>query len=161
MSFDYVIVTAPSISQLQIYSTLCNNVKITLPRFQCTKFYCINDPLNVRVGSGGGTLNAIDFLANTIGEAQTNSARTLIIHSGGDSRRSPSHSVCGKAWSTLNASVGEKGDQPTQESVIDGVLATPLVLLLIEFDSFCRKLPAGSIVVSSSDVLLDIVQARL
>lgn len=86
-TFDHVIVTAPSLPQSQVYTTLCAAIKNRLDTFKNTTFYCVHDPLNARVGSGGGTLNAIDFLVQKFGSSLLESKRILIIHSGGDSRR--------------------------------------------------------------------------
>jgi hypothetical protein len=77
-----------------------------------------------------------------------------IIHSGGDSRRSPLHSVSGKAWSSLNSGEGEG----------DCVLASPLTVLLTELTDLARRLPppnchrwpAGSVIVASADVLVSL-----
>jgi fucokinase len=147
-TFDFVIITAPSKFQSQVYFSLCNSIKKQLVYFQNTQFLCVHDPVDCRVGSGGGTLNAIDSLIKEYDCDHILLSRLLIIHSGGDSRRSPLHSVCGKAWATLGSySFGN-------------LLSTPLVLLLIEFHQFCVNLPPGSIVVASSDVLLDIVKVH-
>jgi len=149
-TFDIVVVTAPTKVQCEIYFTLCNHIKSSISQFHHTSFFCVHDPLNARVGSGGGTLNAIDYLNHTLQNTEHPSSlnlhKTLIVHSGGDSRRSPLHSVCGKAWATLNYSVDED----------KSFAASPILLLLVEFDLFFSKLTQGSIVVASSDVLLDI-----
>ena len=62
----------------------------------------VSDPDGHRIGSGGGTLNALDCLRTQIGVLELNKARILIIHSGGDSRRAPLHSISGKAWASIN-----------------------------------------------------------
>lgn len=142
-SFDIVVVTAPTQAQCQIYFTLCSHIKSSVAQFNRTSFFCVPDPLNARVGSGGGTLNTIDYLTREQSQSLA-SAKTLVVHSGGDSRRSPLHSVCGKAWATLNCSVDES------------LAASPILLLLVEFDLFFARLAPGSLVVASSDVLLDI-----
>lgn len=143
-TFDIVVVTAPTKAQCEIYFTLCNHIKSSNIQFHHTSFFCVNDPLNCRVGSGGGTINAIDYLNRKLPLGTLNLQRILIIHSGGDSRRSPLHSICGKAWATLNCSVDKS------------FAASPLRLLLVEFDLFFSKLSRGAVVVASSDVLLDI-----
>ena len=61
----------------------------------------------------GGTINALVEVAEELtlrstGKRQPidfgvlNRSKVCIIHSGGDSQRSPTQSVCGKAWSSLN-----------------------------------------------------------
>jgi len=66
----------------------------------------------------------------------------LMVHSGGDSQRSPTNSVCGKAWSALNSAHA------------DASINTPLDLLLEQLLPLFRGVPPGSLVVASSDVLL-------
>ena len=72
-------------------------------------FLClaVADPAGCRIGSGGGTLNALVAAHDAIAGPQSQTCDWLdehlvcVVHSGGDSQRSPSQSVCGKAWSTL------------------------------------------------------------
>jgi hypothetical protein len=144
MSFDFVVLTAPTRQIAEVYTTLCNHLKQKVSLLTCTTIYCVADPSGERIGSGGGTLNAIDYLQQQVGNIVISKSKTAIIHSGGDSRRAPLHSVCGKAWSSLNA-VHD-----------DNVIATPIALLLAELSRFSEDLPAGSVVVASSDVLLNI-----
>ena len=83
-------------------------------------FLClaVADPAGCRIGSGGGTLNALVAAHDAIAGPQSQTCDWLdehlvcVVHSGGDSQRSPSQSVCGKAWSTLPLFGGR--------SVIDG-----------------------------------------
>jgi hypothetical protein len=68
----------------------------------------------------------------------------LIIHSGGDSRRAPLHSVCGKAWTALNGSINEQ------------LIATPIILLIEELPFLSDYIPLCSMTVASCEVLLEI-----
>ena len=65
----------------------------------------VADPEGRRVGSGGGTLNALVAADALLGDgadaAWLDDTLVVVVHSGGDSQRSPSQSVCGKAWSLL------------------------------------------------------------
>lgn len=101
------------------------------------------DPKNKRVGSGGGTLNALDVAIHQFGSTEVQSSKTLVIHSGGDSRRAPFHSITGKAWASLNAFIDGKS------------IASPIALLIYEISSFASRIPHGSLTVASCDVLLD------
>jgi fucokinase len=143
-TFDIIVVTAPNLLQSKTYSHICAYLKNRISFLRNTIFHCVHDPLNARVGSGGGTLNAIDYLVNNGCLEPSKQRRVLIIHSGGDSRRSPLHSVCGKAWASLNALLE------------NNAISSPLLLLLEELNRFCRNIPSNSVVVASSDVLLDI-----
>ena len=101
--WDWVFITASnekqaSIYRLQIEERLNDNY---LP--SKTKYVVISDPGGKRVGSGGATLNVLKY----IGEHSDNSnknifeAKILVIHSGGDSKRIPQYSVCGKLFSPV------------------------------------------------------------
>ncbi len=149
--WDVVVVTAPTERSARAYQ---EELQARLPRryrgaagasdpllvLSCA------DPAGKRVGSGGGTLNA---LAHTQAFLQAQGktlaeVAVLMVHSGGDSQRSPTCSVTGKAWSTLNA---QRAD--------DGGSNTPIDLLLEQFlQLFASGVPKGSLVVASSDVLL-------
>lgn len=141
-TFTHVIVTAPTTriaavyqSQLEVFSGE-------------TSYLCVADPLGARVGSGGGTLNALNHLERLIGRKALSNAKVAIIHSGGDSKRAPFHTVCGKAWASINA-------------IQSGHVATPLIMLIKELSFFCngilkKSYSVGCIVVASSDVMLDI-----
>lgn len=143
-SFTHVIITAPRESIAEVYLTLCNSIHDSIPAFQNIKFICVADPAGVRIGSGGGTLNSIDYALKYCGNV--NESKIAIIHSGGDSRRAPLHSVCGKAWASINSPQN------------DCLLATPLALIIRELNHICINIPLGSVVVASSDVLLDITR---
>ena len=141
--FTRLIVTAPSEKIADVYFLQLESLKSQLPCLQGFIVYCVHDPSGFRVGSGGGTLNAIDYLlCNGIINFQTE--RILIIHSGGDSRRAPLYSLCGKAWTTVNSTIGSS------------LIANPLALLIKELSNFCAHLPYCSLVVASSDVMLHI-----
>jgi fucokinase len=142
-SFDFVIVTAPNEDLCEIYriqlAYLCQRTQF-LANAYCL---CIADPDGVRIGSGGGTLNALSKLVDSVGQNNVNHAKIVIIHSGGDSRRSPLHSVVGKAWSQINSSSLEHEYPPSSLSI-----------LLRELEIVGEQMSAGSLVVASSDVLV-------
>ena len=71
-------------------------------------------------------------------------ARVLLVHSGGDSQRSPTQCVCGKAWSALN-SCSDRGN----------MCNTPMDLLLDHLSRlFQSGLAPGTLVVTACDVML-------
>ena len=132
--FTHVVITAPSREAIECYQEQLRGLQL-----ECDVICCA-DPDGCRIGSGGGTLNALDNLDQLIGREKLLQSRVLVVHSGGDSRRAPLHSVCGKAWATINSTP----------------IKTPMELLVEEISAFCKLIPAGSVVVASSDVLLDI-----
>jgi fucokinase len=149
MIFDFIVITAPSEYQRRAYSSICASLQSSDPVFySSTRFVCVSDPGGERIGSGGGTINALDVLLQSEGDDILPTSRVLIIHSGGDSRRCPLHSVCGKAWATINA--------PLQQHMRGGsnMWASPMTLLIREISSFCAGLALGSVAVASGDVML-------
>ena len=91
--FTHLIVTAPTEKAAEVYRFQLNDLKGQLKALADSHLYCVADPCGDRVGSGGGTLNAIHYLFEICGaETILSDSKILIIHSGGDSRRIPIHS---------------------------------------------------------------------
>lgn len=101
-------------------------------------------------------------------------SNVAIIHSGGDSRRSPLQSISGKAWSSLNCAwssnkqegqrEGEREDNEGDSGEVS-LYSSPLTVLLSELSDLIARLPppspsvgpcCGSVVVASSDVLVSL-----
>lgn len=83
------------------------------------------------------------------------SARVLLVHSGGDSQRSPTQCVCGKAWSALNSCGDDKSSGSSSRC------NTPMDLLLDHLSrlfsgggSTRSALDPGTLVVTACDVML-------
>jgi hypothetical protein len=144
--FNHLIITAPSESIANVYKLQSESLYKELPCLTNVKIHCVADPKGVRIGSGGGTLNALDYLISNIGIDKVKESKVLIIHSGGDSRRSPLHSVCGKAWSSINSTIHQYSNS----------FSTPMALLIKELSEFCINIDIGAVVIASSDVMLDI-----
>ena len=134
--FSHIVVTCPSRDKEECYLEEMTSI----PDLEACEVLVCSDPHGVRIGSGGGTLNALDRLRSHVGDGPIQVAKVLIVHSGGDSRRAPLHSVCGKAWASINGAV----------------VASPISLLVGEIGAYFEKrdLQEGSVVVASSDVLL-------
>lgn len=150
-TFTHVIITAPTPGLAAVYQSQLESIHNELPYLRGCQIFCVADPSGVRIGSGGGTLNALYHLDHLIGRSLLTQAKVAIIHSGGDSKRAPFHTVCGKAWASINAVQNER------------LLATPLTMLIEELSKFCAGILSseyclGSIIVASSDVMLDICQ---
>lgn len=143
--FSVLVLTAPTERIAAVYLLQLQDLMSSLPCLAaCKHVYCVSDPEGERIGSGGGTLHALSYVQSQLGVEETMNQRILMVHSGGDSRRVPTCSVIGKAWSSLNSLLSETS------------IASPLGLLVTELSGFCGELPLGSLVVASSDVLLDI-----
>lgn len=106
--------------------------------FERVVWLSVSDPLGARIGSGGGTLNAL-VAAELELHGSIDDTLVIVIHSGGDSRRSPSQSVCGKAWSKL-------------PRLRYGRLESPFDILVDQLRYLCDDAPGC--VVACSDVLL-------
>ncbi len=93
--FDAIVITASNEHQAQIFRKQLAARK--LPAY--TDFIVIPDKNGERVGSGGATLSAIKYLKEKYG---TFCGKIFaIIHSGGDSKRTPAYSALGKLFSPV------------------------------------------------------------
>lgn len=63
-------------------------------------YHVFPDPPGPKIGSGGATLHILEHLQGIYGEEQAR-MRILLIHTGGQSKRLPSHSVLGKLFALL------------------------------------------------------------
>jgi fucokinase len=109
-------------------------------------FLVIPDPEGQRLGSGGATVHALRTLAGRLGGKASSATwwgrrRTLVLHSGGDSRRLPQYSPSGKIFSPLPV----KGPSGAASTVFDETLALSTL--------WAARVPAG-VVAGSGDVLL-------
>ena len=157
--WDYLIVTASNDKQAGAYQSLID-LRTSLGLISGVKrILVVADPGGRRVGSGGSTVHCLLQVLNLeLGSARGEKARSdpaawaktfdrlrvLIVHAGGDSKRLPPYSPCGKIFVPVP---GETG----------GALGTTLFDRLIPI---YLKLPrpasgGGQIVVASGDVLLD------
>ena len=100
--WDFVVITASNEFQADAYRKqieyrLSNN---KLP--SKTHYAVIPDPDGMRVGSGGATLNVMKYIMEQSGNTDCfGGKRILVIHSGGDSKRVPQYSACGKLFSPV------------------------------------------------------------
>ena len=63
--FSIIVLTAPTESIASVYRIQLSYLE-SLTHNNC-RFYCVADPKGFRIGSGGGTLNALDYLKSTVG----------------------------------------------------------------------------------------------
>jgi hypothetical protein len=144
--FDHFVVTTPSSRIAAQYRQQFHRLTSKHPEILGnTVIHCVSDPESKRVGSGGGTLNVVDYLIYEIGVEAVKAAKVLVFHSGGESKRSPLHSVCGKGWASINATMQDCD-----------LISNPMLLLFMEITSLLKDVPIGSLVVACCDVLLDL-----
>ena len=99
INWDFVVLTASNEEQAQSYRIQIEHriEKGLLPR--STHYAVLSDPEGKRVGSGGATFNVLKYIKSI--EKDFKNKRILVIHSGGDSKRVPQYSVCGKLFSPV------------------------------------------------------------
>ena len=138
--WDYVILTASNEAQAESYRTQIEyrNRAGYLP--ESTKYVVLSDPDGKRVGSGGATLNVLRYLAED-GCGSFSGKRILVIHSGGDSKRIPQYSICGKIFS------------PVPRELPDGRNSTLFDEFMVSMAGVAGRLKEGMLVLSG-DVLL-------
>lgn len=137
-AWDYVLLTASNESQAKAYTM---QIKHRLANGQLpsrTHYAVIPDRNGQRVGSGGATLACIQYLFDHAGSSRR---RVLVIHSGGDSKRIPQYSACGKLFS------------PVPRLLPDGRRSTLFDEFMIGMSTVASRIREGMLV-CSGDVLL-------
>lgn len=137
--WDYIILTASNEDQaesyrMQIDYRIKHNV---LPK--STHYAVIPDYKGKRIGSGGATFGAMRYIMER--ETSFDNLRVLVIHSGGDSKRVPQYSACGKLFSPVPRELPDKRRSTLFDEFIIGMSGVP------------DRIGAGMLVLSG-DVLL-------
>lgn len=142
--WDYVILTASNEAQALSYRL---EIEHRLERDMLPKncrYVVLPDPEGKRVGSGGATFHVLAYLAKEAGGSTENcfaGKKVLVIHSGGDSKRVPQYSVCGKLFS------------PVPRQLPKGEPSTLFDEFMIVMSSVADRIKEGMLVLSG-DVLL-------
>ena len=98
-AWDYFILTASNTEQARFYELQLQVRQKSGKLPSHTHFTVLPDPNGLRIGSGGATLNVLNYVAER--EGTLAGQRILVIHSGGDSKRIPQYSACGKLFSPV------------------------------------------------------------
>lgn len=142
--WDYVILTASNEEQAKGYRLqIEHRRKNGLIPDDCI-YEVLPDPDGKRVGSGGATFHVLRYLTERIGKRADDclkGRKVLVIHSGGDSKRVPQYSVCGKLFS------------PVPRKLPNGSLSTLFDEFMISMAVIAAKIKEGMLVLSG-DVLL-------
>ena len=93
--WDYVILTASNEHQAEGFRKQLEQRCTSGFLPERTQFCVLSDPEGKRVGSGGATLGVLRHLAAEAHTEDFKNLRTLVIHSGGDSKRVPQYSALG------------------------------------------------------------------
>lgn len=142
--WDYVVLTASNEDQAQGYRQQIDYrlAQGLLP--QQTNYTVLPDPGGKRVGSGGATFHVLKYLSEQERADTENpfaQKRILVIHSGGDSKRVPQYSACGKLFS------------PVPRRLPDGRASTLFDEIMISMTGTAGRIPDGMLVLSG-DVLI-------
>lgn len=139
--WDYVVLTASNEAQAKAYEAqIAHRLEAgVLP--ERTKYAVIPDPDGKRCGSGGATLAVLRYIAEKEGTADLSHLRILCIHSGGDSKRVPQYSACGKIFS------------PVPRMLKNGRRSTLFDEFIIGMSGIPARISSGMLV-CSGDVLL-------
>ncbi|MBQ4387627.1 MAG: bifunctional fucokinase/L-fucose-1-P-guanylyltransferase [Prevotella sp.] len=97
------------------------------------EFFCTNDPVGHRLGSGGGTTwllqQAEDWLQGDCNATLSKRERCIILHAGGQSRRLPAYAPSGKILTPIPVFRWERG-QKLSQTLLD--LQLPLYERIME-----------------------------
>jgi len=151
-TWDYLIVSAANDQQAKAYDTQIRQRQIAGEIPQVRNFLVVPDMDARRIGSGGSTLHCLDSILRrerpsvgpgSFAEAETilRGLRILIVHAGGDSRRLPAYSHCGKMFVPVPA----QGQSSVATTLFDRLV--PAFLSLPE----ARQ---GQVVIASGDALI-------
>ncbi len=143
-TWDYVILTASNEAQAKGYEEQIEYRKQLNQLPKSTHFAVLPDPDGKRVGSGGATLNTILYVKaaeEKLGNPMPFNKRILVIHSGGDSKRVPQYSACGKLFS------------PVPRLLPDGRRSTLFDEFMIGMSTVAPRINSGMLI-CSGDVLL-------
>lgn len=137
--WDYVILTASNEAQAKAYEIQINHRLKNKQIPDKTHYAVIPDLNGQRVGSGGATLSCVKYVAEREGSFENK--KILVIHSGGDSKRVPQYSACGKLFSPVPRVLG------------DGRRSTLFDEFMIGMSTVASRINEGMLV-CSGDVLL-------
>ena len=138
-TWDYVILTASNEKQAKAYKMQIDHRLKNKHLPAATHYAVIPDQNGQRVGSGGATLSCIRYVAER--EGLFAGKKILVIHSGGDSKRVPQYSACGKLFS------------PVPRLLPDGSRSMLFDEFLIGMSTVASRIQEGMLI-CSGDVLL-------
>lgn len=117
------------------------------------EWYCTNDPIGQKLGSGGGTTWVLESCPESFRKD-----RKIILHAGGQSRRLPSYAPSGKILTPLPVFRWERGQKLSQDLLS---LQLPLYERIMEKapESLTTMIVSGDVYIRASKPLQDIPEA--
>lgn len=141
--WDWVVITASNEKQAQAYRKQIEYRKENHYLPSKTQYIVIPDPDGKRVGSGGATLNVLKYIVeHTDEEKAFEGKRILVIHSGGDSKRVPQYSACGKLFA------------PVPRILPNGIRSTLFDEFMVMLAGVAPRMNEGMLLISGDIVLL-------
>lgn len=120
------------------------------------EWFCTNDPIGSKLGSGGGTTRAVNQARNSgfIAEGE----RCIILHAGGQSRRLPSYAPSGKILTPIPVFRWKRG-QKLSQNLLD--LQLPLYQQIMEKAPLCltTMIVSGDVYIRANEPLQEIPEA--
>lgn len=120
------------------------------------EWFCTNDPIGSKLGSGGGTTWAVNQARNSgfIAEGE----RCIILHAGGQSRRLPSYAPSGKILTPIPVFRWKRG-QKLSQNLLD--LQLPLYQQIMEKAPLCltTMIVSGDVYIRANEPLQEIPEA--
>ena len=140
--WNWIVLTAANERQAEAYRMQIDirEQQKRLPKG--TRFIVVTDYEEKRIGSGGATLNVIRVLSEKDGIEEVLKEKILIIHSGGDSKRIPQYSACGKLFA------------PVPRMLPNGYVSTIFDDLIIAATDIPNRCGAGMMIFPSDTELL-------
>ena len=139
--WDYVVLSASNEGQALSYRRQID-IRLSEKRLPSrTRYAVVADPAGKRVGSGGATLNILRYIKENDDRAPEK-LKILVIHSGGDARRTPQYSACGKIFS------------PVPRMLPDGHRSTLFDELMIAMCGIPGRISSGMLTCSGDVTLL-------
>ncbi len=120
------------------------------------EWFCTNDPIGSKLGSGGGTTWAVNQARNSGFIAE--SERCIILHAGGQSRRLPSYAPSGKILTPIPVFRWKRG-QKLSQNLLD--LQLPLYQQIMEKAPLCltTMIVSGDVYIRANEPLQEIPEA--
>lgn len=120
------------------------------------EWFCTNDPIGSKLGSGGGTTWAVNQARNSGFIAEDE--RCIILHAGGQSRRLPSYAPSGKILTPIPVFRWKRG-QKLSQNLLD--LQLPLYQQIMEKAPLCltTMIVSGDVYIRANEPLQEIPEA--
>ncbi len=139
--WDWIVISASNSVQAEYINLQIDRRKREKALPSGTKFAVVPDIEGKRIGSGGATLNILKNIKECENTDFTK-LKILVLHSGGDSKRIPQYSVCGKLFA------------PIPRRLPTGKVSTIFDELLVAFSPIPSRIKSGMLTMSGDTLML-------